>query len=172
LAGAAALVAVALLWPVQALAVSPGRGPGLLWAVPAGSGAQFRLTWTHTVTLRPISETYEIQPDGRIHLLEMVFDAYGPNLPAGPEEGTVWRIERDRWVVTGYQLELDRLSLGVGPIRDRLQAGGLEWDLVAGAGAGRPVVLEVKRVPIILILLTEGWQWRNTQRTLLPKRNS
>ncbi|MGE5673549.1 MAG: DUF1850 domain-containing protein [Mycobacterium leprae] len=157
-------MAVALLFPVQALAVSPARGWGLLWAVPVSAGARFQLNWIHTVTRRPITETYEIELDGRLHLVEMVFDQYGPNLPAGPEEGTTWRIERDRWVVTGYSLRTTTLNLGVGPFGHALEVAGHRWDMLAGAGADRLVRLEVKRVPIGLILLAEGYQWRNTNR--------
>lgn len=161
--GAAALAAVALLCcPVQALTVRPGRGGGLYWAIPARPGAAFTLAWTHTVSLRPVTETYTIAPDRRLALAEMVFDQYGPNLPAGPEGGTTWRIERDRWVVTGYTFQLDRLNLGVGPFDHHLRVGGRDLDLVAAIGSERFIRITAEREPLLFIILTEVWQWRNT----------
>jgi hypothetical protein len=160
---AAALVAVALLFaPVQALTVRPGRGAGLYWALLARPGQEFTLAWTHTVSRSPVTETYTIDTDSRLSLREMVFDQYGPNLPAGPEGGTVWRIERDRWVVTGYQYHLDRLNLGVGPYDHHLRMGGRDFDLVAGVGPDRLVRVTAEREPLLFIILTEVWQWRNT----------
>jgi hypothetical protein len=162
---AAALLAVALLLcPVQALTVRPGRGGSLRWAVPVRAGATFTLTWIHTVSRRPVAETYRVASDGQLHLDEMVFDHPGANLPAGPEGGTTWRIERDRWVVTGYDLALPALHLGVGPYGHWLRVGCREWDLVAGIGPDRSIKLQVERVPLLLIILTEGWQWRSISR--------
>jgi hypothetical protein len=162
--GAAALAVALLFWPVQSLAVRPARGAGLLWAVPAPVGAEFRLTWTHTVSRRPIVETYTVGTDRRLCLRAMDFDAFGPNLPAGPEGGTTWQIDGTKAHVTGYNLCLDRLNLGVAPMGHHLQAAGRDWDMMAGAGSDRLVRLEWVREPWILIILTEVWQWQNTTR--------
>lgn len=161
-AGAAALVAALLCVPVQAVTVRPARGSGLLWAAPAGAGTEVKLTWTHTVSRRPVSERYMVAADGRIHLQEMVFDHFGPNLPAAPEEGTSWQFTGDKVVVTGYQVALDQLLLGVAPFGHQLKVGGLEWDLLAGAGPDRAVRVTVEWEPLLLIILTEVWQWRNS----------
>jgi hypothetical protein len=159
-----AVLAVALLfYPIQALTLRPARGAGWIWVYPIASGAEFQLQWTHTVTRRPIIETYRVQPDRQLALVQMIFDQYGPNLPAGPEGGTTWRIERDRWVVTGYQVELAALGFGVGPYGHELQVGSRRLDLLRAAGSDRLLKLSVERQPLLLIILTEVWQWRHTR---------
>lgn len=162
---AAVVVAVVLLcFPREALTVRPSRGAGLIWAVRAAPGDRFTLRWTHTVTLRPVEEGYEIGADRRLYLRQMVFDEYGPNLPAGPEEGTVWRVEQDRWVVTGYRIHVDRLNLGLSHIDHRLTAGGRELDLIRATEPNGLVRLQVERLPAIFIIWTEVWQWRTSKR--------
>lgn len=164
-AWAAVLVAVALLFfPLEALTVRPARGPGLIWAVRAAPGERFVLRWTHTVTLRPVEEEYLVDPDRRLSLQQMVFDQYGPNLPAGPEGGTVWRVEADRWVVTGYDIHVDRLNLGLSHIDHRLRVGGRELDLIRAYRPNGLVRLQVERVPLIFLTMTEVWQWQSSRR--------
>lgn len=163
--GAAVLVAVALIYiPVPALTTRSSRSNQLLWAVWAREGTEFDLTWTHTVTLRPVTETYGIEPGPLLHLRQMVFDQYGPNLPAGPEAGTTWRVEPDRFVVTGYQVRLQRLDTAVSPIAHTLRIGGRELDLIAGIGPDRLIRIEAERVPLAFILISEVRQWRNAKR--------
>lgn len=163
--GAAVLVAVALLHiPVPALTIRSSQTGRLLWAVQAREGQAFDLTWTHTVTLRPVTETYGIEPGPLLYLRQMVFDQYGPNLPAGPEGGTIWRVEPDRFVVTGYQIRLEQLNTAVSPIAHALQIGGRELDLIAGIGPDRLIRIESEREPLAFILVSEVRQWRNTKR--------
>jgi hypothetical protein len=163
-AGAAALaVAFASLWPVQAVTVRLAREGGLLWASPAGPGTACKLTWTHTVSRRPITETYVVVKDGRLRLAEMVFDHEGPNLPSEPEEGSTWRLERDRVTVFYNREPMAQLNLGVPPLGQRLQVGAREWDMLAGVGPDRLVRVAVEREPWLFIIATEVWQWRNTR---------
>lgn len=162
---AAVFVAVALLcYPVEALTVRLSRGSGLVWAVQAAPGDRFTLRWTHTVTLRPVEEEYAVGDDRLLHLRRMIFDHFGPNLPAGPEEGTVWQVEADRWVVTGYQIALDRLNLGLSHIDHRLIVGGRELDLIRATEPNGLVRIQQERLPVILIIWTEVWQWRTSRR--------
>lgn len=150
-----------LCHPVTALTVRPARWSGLIWAVPAFSGAEFRLAWIHTVSRRAVSERYAIDADGRLCLREMIFDHEGPNLPSGPEEGTAWRIEEGRAIVTGYLRCADRLNLGVCPFGHCLEYGSWDWDLVAGVGPDRLIRVTLERIPLILIVLAEVRQWRH-----------
>jgi len=163
--GAAVLLAAALLaLPVPALTLRPTRGSGLLWALPAGAGSRLRLTWTHTVTRRPVTEFYEVGEDARLHLLTMEFDEHGPNLPSAPEGGTTWTLEGGRIVVTGYEVALDRLDLGVGPLGHRLQVGRWELDLLAAIGPDRLIRLQAEREPLLLIIMSEVRQWPRMRR--------
>jgi hypothetical protein len=153
---------VALLcYPVTALTVRSAGRKGLLWAVSASTGDQFRLTWIHSVSKTPVSETYVISTDAKLCLKEMVFEDEGPGMPSSPEGRTAWRIEGAKVFVTGYSSCLDRLDLGVAPFGHRLQAGARDMNLVAEIGPDRLVSLRIERTPMILIILAEVRQWLN-----------
>lgn len=156
-------MAVALLsTPVQVLTVRPARSGGLLWAAPIRDGGQFLLRWTHTITRSPVAETYTVEPDGRLRLVQMVFNQFGANLPSGPEQGTTWQVGPDGITVTGYTERYERLNLGVGPYDHRLKVGSRELDLVANVGADRLIRISVERQPWIRISLMEVFQWRSS----------
>jgi hypothetical protein len=104
-----------------------------------------------------VSETYAIDTDGSFRLLEMAFDHEGPNLPSFPEQGTTWRIEGNKVIVSGYDLRLDRLNFGVSPLGHRMAMGLRQWDLFAGVGPDRFTVVTVERVPLVMILVSEVW---------------
>lgn len=48
-------------------------------------GEAFELRHTHSVTRREVVETFSVADETTLALEELVFDAHGPNLPAGPE---------------------------------------------------------------------------------------
>ncbi|MQA26969.1 MAG: DUF1850 domain-containing protein [Micromonosporaceae bacterium] len=48
------------------------------------SGERFTLRHVHSVTHRPVKETFSVTADG-IAMEELWFDTFGANLPAGPE---------------------------------------------------------------------------------------
>ncbi len=153
-----------LCYPITSLIIRPATGWNLPWVVPAEAGDDLRLTWIHTVSKRPVSETYTIEADGSLRLREMVFDHEGPNLPSTSENGTRWQFEADKAIVTGYDLRLGRLNFGVCPLGHRISMGRLEWDLVAGFGPDRLARISFERTPLALIILAEVWQWQYRTR--------
>lgn len=155
------MVVALLCTPLQVLTVRPARGSGLLWAAPIRAGSEFGLRWTHTITRRPVAETYTVEPDGRLRLVQMVFDQFGANLPASPEPGTTWQLGPEGITVTGYTERFKRLNLGVGPYDHRLSVGSRELDLVTKVGADRLIRIGVERQPWIRIYLMEVSQWRS-----------
>lgn len=118
-----------------------------------------RLTWNHSVSKRPVSETFVISADGKLCLKEMVFDHEGPGMPSSPEAQTTWRIEDGKVFVTGYSICLDCLDLGVSPLGHRLHVAGRDMDLKAEIGPDRLVSVAVGRTPAILIVLAEVRHW-------------
>lgn len=48
-------------------------------------GETFELRHTHSVTRREVVETFSVADETTLAIEELVFDAHGPNLPAGPE---------------------------------------------------------------------------------------
>lgn len=159
------MAAALLCYPVNSLTVRPAKSWSLLWAVPANAGTHLSLTWIHTVSTRSVSETYVIHTDGSFRLLEMAFDHEGPNLPSSPERGTRWRMEGNKVIVTGYDLHLERLNFGVSPLGHRMAMGLRQLDLVESVGPDRFTIVTVERVPLIMILVSEVWQWRHRTST-------
>jgi hypothetical protein len=151
-----------LCYPVTALTVRSAEKERVLQAVPASTGARFRLTWIHSVSKTPVSEMYVINADGQLCLTEMVFEHEGPGMPSSPEGKTNWRIEGAKVFVTGYSSCLDRLNLGIAPFGHRLQTGALDMDLVAEIGPDRLVSVRIERTPLIFIILAEANPWRNS----------
>ncbi|MFH0822764.1 MAG: DUF1850 domain-containing protein [Pseudomonadota bacterium] len=157
-----ALAALMMLFPIPAVTVRMAAGTqGLVWAVPAPAGFEFRLVWTHTVSRREVAEQYTVDSNGNIRLCSMVFDHEGPNLPAGPEAGTSWRFEGKSVTVTGYNQCFDRLNLGVSPYGHHLETGSWKWDMHAGVGPDRLIRVAVERTPLALILFSQVRQWPN-----------
>ena len=105
--GAAAILAAWLL--VATVSGGAAAGPGGLrleiWDTGAGrllhsrevaAGERFTLRHVHSVTRRPVRETYSATAAG-IAMEELWFDTFGANLPAGPERiggiTTTFRVE-------------------------------------------------------------------------------
>jgi hypothetical protein len=123
--------------------------------MPVAPETEFRLTWIHTVSNRPVSETFLIDAESRLCLKEMVFDHEGPGLPAYSENGTTWTPKDGSIIVSGYSRCLERLNLGISPIAHRLEVGNFHWDLVAEIGSDRLILVSIERTPLLLIVLAE-----------------
>ncbi|MFZ5867636.1 MAG: DUF1850 domain-containing protein [Thermodesulfobacteriota bacterium] len=149
-------------YPVTALTVRSGGQESLLRAVPASPGSCIRLIWIHSVSKRPVSETYIISADKKLCLTEMVFDHEGPGMPSSPEGETTWRIEGAKVLVTGYSSCLGRLDLGISPFGHYLRTGARDMNLVAEVGPDRLISLRIERTPLILIVLAEVRHWQSS----------
>lgn len=63
------------------------RGAGtVVYTRPMDAGESFKLTHIHSVTKRPVIETFSVADPETLALEELWFDEFGPNLPAGPEQ--------------------------------------------------------------------------------------
>ncbi|MFW6203469.1 MAG: DUF1850 domain-containing protein [Actinomycetota bacterium] len=93
-----------------------------LYARPVEVGERFVLEHTHSVTKRPVLETYSVAAADAIALEELWFDEFGPNLPAGPEQlgGEVSFLHEDG----GYRVLHHGYVIGEVPLR----VGGPEVD--------------------------------------------
>jgi hypothetical protein len=61
-------------------------GPGeVVYERAVEPGETFVLEHTHSVTRRLVRETFSVLDEETIALEELLFDEFGPNLPAGPE---------------------------------------------------------------------------------------
>ena len=83
---------------------------------PVAEGATITLEHVHSVTKRPVRETFSVHDANTIALEELWFDAFGPNLPAGPEQTgdtTTTFIREDG----GFRVLHHSKPIGVVPVR-------------------------------------------------------
>jgi hypothetical protein len=85
-------------WSAAGPAAGPAVPPGLQLQVwdheravalhtrQVTAGETFVLRHTHSVTRRPVVETFSVAGPAGIAMEELWFDEFGPNLPAGPEQ--------------------------------------------------------------------------------------
>jgi hypothetical protein len=76
----------------------------------------FSVYWIHSVTLQPVIETYKLEEPGKIPIVKMTFDEFGPNLPAHPEFNQYWVIEDGKYNVLGYERVFDRVPVTIGAV--------------------------------------------------------
>lgn len=102
--------------PVYVLEVRANHSEELVYQQQAEIGDHFDVLWIHSVTLQPVVETYHLKSPGKISMVKMVFDEFGPNLPARPEKNQYWIIENGEFTVMGYELEFDRVPVTIGAV--------------------------------------------------------
>ncbi|MGI6225729.1 MAG: DUF1850 domain-containing protein [Peptococcales bacterium] len=104
------------LLPVHILEVRVDGSEQLVYQQKAKLGDLFDVQWVHSVTLQPVIETYQIKAPGEIPIVKMVFDEFGPNLPAMPHYNQEWIIENGKFTVIGYELMFERVPVTIGAI--------------------------------------------------------
>lgn len=88
----------------------------LLYQRRAKLGDPFEVHWTHSVTLQPVIETYKLEGTGKIPLIKMTFNEFGPNLPARPEFNQYWVIEDGKYNVLGYDRVFETVPVTIGEV--------------------------------------------------------
>ncbi|MEW9125250.1 MAG: DUF1850 domain-containing protein [Thermotaleaceae bacterium] len=88
----------------------------MLYQVTTRPHDRFSIRWIHSVSNQPVIETYEINKDLSIGIYEMIFNENGPNLPAGPENGTKWEIKDGYFRVYNYNLIFQKVPIRIGKV--------------------------------------------------------
>jgi hypothetical protein len=104
------------LLPTFVLEVRTDGSEDLVYQQLAEIGDLFDVRWIHSVTLQPVVETYRLEAPGRIPIVKMTFDEFGPNLPAHPEFNQYWVIEDGEFSVLGYDLVFERVPVTIGAV--------------------------------------------------------
>lgn len=95
------------------------KGPNfnkVLLQLPIKPGDKFSVNWTHSVSLRPVIETYKIENDLNISIYEMIFDSFSANLPASPDYNTIWEFNEDHIRVYNYDVIFDAVPVVIGKV--------------------------------------------------------
>jgi hypothetical protein len=110
------LIIPVFLLPVFVLEVRVDGSEDLVYQQLAKTGDHFDVWWIHSVTKQPVVETYRLEALGRIPIVKMTFDEFGPNLPAHPEFNQYWVIENGKFNVLGYDIVFDRVPVTIGAV--------------------------------------------------------
>jgi hypothetical protein len=111
LAAVVATPAAAIAAPCIAIVGPPERE--LLASVPLPPDRGFTITYVHSVTRTPVTETYRATAD-RFVQTSIRFEQHGPGLPTAPGPGERWERRDGRFVVT--------MQRPLGDIRMRVHA--------------------------------------------------
>ncbi len=112
----ASLLMFVTLLPIFVLEVRVDSTEELVYQQKAKVGDFFDIHWIHSVTLRPVTETYKFEALDKIPIIKMTFDEFGPNLPAHPELNQYWIIENGKFNVLGYELVFERVPVTIGAV--------------------------------------------------------
>ncbi len=95
------------------------KGPDfnkVLLQLPAKKGELFSVKWTHSVSLRPVIETYKIEENLQISIHEMIFDSFSANLPSSPDYNTKWEFHDNYIRVYNYDVVFDAVPVVIGKV--------------------------------------------------------
>lgn len=67
--------------------------------LPVESGETFQITFTHSIHLTDVVETYSVTDDLKIKQEEIVFEHFGIGMPANAEEGQTFHYENGKYAV-------------------------------------------------------------------------
>lgn len=76
----------------------------------------FDVKWTHSVSLRPVIETYKVNDDYTISIEQMIFDSFSANLPASPDYDTIWEFHDEYIRVYNYDVTFDAVPVVIGKV--------------------------------------------------------
>lgn len=153
------------MYPFYALEVRVDGSGELVYQQLASLGDTFDIVWTHSVTLQPVIETYQLERPGRIPLVQMVFDDNGPNLPARPEFDQKWIISDGKFIVTNYDRVFERVPVVIGAViaNHSLRYGGKETALKDKYRPGGYVHIGLTRDYLPLYILKGVKLWLKKQ---------
>lgn len=120
LASIVLLISIVTFYQINVLQVYIfDKGPNyndVIFQDAVGNEDLFSVHWIHSVSRRPVIETYKIENNNQISIHEMIFDSFSANLPARPEYNTKWEFFDDHIRVTNYDVIFDAVPVVIGKI--------------------------------------------------------
>ena len=112
-----------------------------IYSITVKPNDQFALSYTHSVSRRPVSGTFIITDRGEIKPLSTEFDSFGPGLP-DLEVSTVYEMKDGLIIVYHDEEPREQIRLFVSPLTgERLIINGIEYDLTSHQE--KPLLLEI-----------------------------
>lgn len=107
-------------YPIQTLEVyivdQGSRENEVILEVPIKVNDEFSVKWTHSVSKRPVIETYRINEKLEIDTQEMIFDTFSANLPATPDYETKWEYHEEYIRVYNFDRKYEALPIVIGEV--------------------------------------------------------
>jgi len=149
LAAAAILVAAALLVVTtvgaRELVLTDEDSGEVYLRLPLRDGDEFSVTYTHSVHLTPVTETYEVR-DRDIYVVAARFYTFGAGMQTEYPEGVSWSYGEDGGIVlTGYNIYCKDLIYCVSKLYDHvLTYRGRDYSLGELCGRGSLVDFDIE----------------------------
>jgi hypothetical protein len=123
----------------------------LIWVAQPDDGT-FSLQWMHSVELEQWRETFRMTENGKLHLIETRFKAWGAGVP--DNAGDEFYVEDDWFVMKGFDRTFSRLPIGVSCYADhRLLYDGEIYRLCEWVEDGTGVVARQEKISILTYLV-------------------
>ncbi|MGM0689107.1 MAG: DUF1850 domain-containing protein [Bacillota bacterium] len=120
------------------------RAPALeqaIHTIPIRENDNITLSYTHSVSGRPVSGTFVITDTAKIKPYSTEFDSYGPGLPEPGDPGS-HEIKKDLFVIYHKEEPREQIRLFVSPqTEERLVVHGKAYDLTSQLEG--PLLLEI-----------------------------
>lgn len=137
----------------QYLLLRNERSGKVLFCAEADDGAEFSVSFVHSVNKSPVTEYYQIQ-DSQIYLTELRYSSFGAGMPTQTEENQILRYGDGYMSVEGFARPMPYLCYSIGRVAEHT----LYWreksiPLKELDAPGQPVLFSVIVYPRVLTLL-------------------
>jgi hypothetical protein len=151
------------IYQITVLEIIDDKEERLIYQTFTKPHEKFSIMWIHSVSKQPVTETYMINEDLSIGIYEMIFNEPGPNLPSGPEGGTLWEIKDGKFRVYNYDIILSEVPVRIGEViaNHTVIYKNTEIELKRLSRPGGFVKIRVCRMSLFYFFYREVIRWRN-----------
>ena len=144
----AALLFLSLSEPLsetQYLLLINERTGKTLHSIEAPNGAEFSVTYIHSVNKSPVTEYFQVI-DGQIYLTALRYQSFGAGMPSEQTDGQVSHHQGGSMLVTGYNRLIPRLCCFISRVEGHtFDMGGASLPLNTLDEPGEPVLFTITR---------------------------
>jgi hypothetical protein len=147
-------VTAILLWQDNYLTAEYNGKLLFTWKISAGES--FEVTFLHSLNLSPVTDVIEWDGSDLI-VRKSIFETFGGGVPSPLADGVGTELVsvNGRYELIGINAHKQKFSIMTQDIPNhRISHNGREANLLELVGSGKLVHIEVKRMPLIVFLLT------------------
>lgn len=156
------ILAFAVNVPVfSGIEIAHRKSGDVLAFVPARSGDQFSIQFTHSIAKTPVVETFRLDSSGDIVLIETRYQSFGAGLPFDVEGKQRLLTENGHYRLVNIDRHLPELIMAVGTVANhQLLIKDRHIAFTQFAKPGESVRIRMMRHSLIMYLLKGGLTWR------------